>query len=618
VPHHRSPSSLNAPATRLTGVEAHFRAGRHGDAVPTLLALVRDFPADPRVLNMLANALYVSGKIEQATYYARRAVEHAPDNPSVHVTLGHTLFAGREFDEAAIRYALAWKLGLREPPVAHAHLACLRDSRRWVEGADIGRTYLTDAAIQHHPLVAMIAAECLTALGRVEDALHVLETSIALAKGARAGTIAPIDLRDMLVARASGLNYVEESDVAKIDEAHAAVAEVLSRGVTASQHAWASKPRTAARADAPLRVGLISGDLRQHSCSWFVRPLLLALDRQRIQIHCYATLVVSDEVTRELRALLPDAAWHDVSGRAWTHQRIAQQVSSDAIDILIDCSGFTSHQRLRAFAYHPAPLQLSWLGYPHDTGMPAIAARITDIHADPVRSARTLHISDTDSQSRFLCYHPPDGAGTPAARTARSNDSPFTFCCFGSLQKFSPPLLRAWSTILARAPQARLAIKSRGTDMPQVRDDVLARLRDFGIPIDRVELLAHTPDTNSHLACYRQCDLHLDTFPYAGTTTTCESLFMGVPMLTRAGTLHAGRVGVSLLTSVGLDALIAPDIEAYIDLAVGFANDPASLDPHSHNLRDRLHASPLCDAPRFASAMAGLLESALAIRMQEG
>lgn len=249
---------------------------------------------------------------------------------------------------------------------------------------------------------------------------------------------------------------------------------------------------------------------------------------------------------------------------------------------------------------------ISWLGYPNTTGLAAIDYRLTDAHADPLPSSpggppdcfhseKLLRLPQT-----FLLYRPPDDL-PPIDRTPlpTAPSAGITFCSFNALPKLSPPTIVLWSRLLHRVPDSHLLLKSAGLHDAVTRDHLLSQFRAQGIPESRLTLLPATATPREHLATYHHADIALDTFPYHGTTTTLEALLMGLPVITLAGQTHANRVGVSILTNMGLPDLIAHSEDQYLELAASLAADRPRLRHFRQALRPTLLASPLTDAPRF-------------------
>ncbi len=360
------------------------------------------------------------------------------------------------------------------------------------------------------------------------------------------------------------------------------------------QHQAICPPITTVPPGSRLKVAYLSPDLREHSVAGFLEPLLQHHDRSRFEIFCYQCNQQEDAVTARLRSYADQ--WRNISalGDAEAEALIRQ----DGVHLLVDLAGHTAGNRLGLLGRRPAPLQATWLGYPHSTGLPAISFRITDATADPAGEADGWHSERlVRLPAPFLCYGPPEDAPpvTPLPPVAQAGR--LTLACFNRIDKISPLLFEIWRGMLERLPQARLLLKSGTFADPWVRERFVAR---SGLPADRLELLARTPDRRSHLALYSHADIALDTFPYNGTTTTCEALWMGVPVVTLVGRHHAARVGKTLLEAVGLDDLATDSPEAYCDRVCALAQDSTGLSHLRQNLRSRVHASPLCNAVRFA------------------
>jgi predicted O-linked N-acetylglucosamine transferase (SPINDLY family) len=283
------------------------------------------------------------------------------------------------------------------------------------------------------------------------------------------------------------------------------------------------------------------------------------------------------------------------------------------MDVLIDLSGLTTGNMLAAFAMRPAPVQMTYLGYPNTTGVAAVDYRIVDSITDPPGAEahaveRLLRIDPC-----FLCY-----GGMEAARVAEGPPSQapgsggaVTFGSFNALQKVTDTTMRLWAEILRAVPggRARLAVKYMSTGDEQTRARLRQRLEAAGVPADRIVLMAPLPEYRDHLEAYGEIDVALDTFPYNGTTTTCEALWMGVPVVTMAGRVHAARVGASLLSAAGLPDLVARDADGYVAAAVRLAQDAGRLAALRSGLREQMKRSPLCNragfGERFGEAVRG-------------
>jgi predicted O-linked N-acetylglucosamine transferase (SPINDLY family) len=352
-----------------------------------------------------------------------------------------------------------------------------------------------------------------------------------------------------------------------------------------------------------LRVGYVSPDFKQHAVNSFIEPLLRHHDPARVEIFCYAEVRAPDDVTARLQTIVPH--WRFTIGTS--DEELRRQIRADGIDVLIDLAGHTQGNRLTVFAEKPAPVTVTWLGYPATIGLPTIDYRLTDALADPPGA------TDGDYAERlvrlpscFLCYAPPAEAPDVAALPALARGE-VTFGSFNNLLKLSPGVLDLWARLLQEVPRSRLLLKASLLADPELRRRCGERFAARGVAPERVEIMPPVTGVAEHLGLYRQVDVALDPFPYNGTTTTCESLWMGVPVVSLIGAHHVGRVGLSLLTAAGLADLAVADQESYLRRAAALAADLPALAERRRTLRLLLAASALCDAARFA----GEVETAL-------
>jgi len=350
-----------------------------------------------------------------------------------------------------------------------------------------------------------------------------------------------------------------------------------------------------------LKIGYVSPDLRSHSVAFFLEPLLRKHDRQAVEVYCYAEVAQPDAVTVRLQGIADH--WRTTIGMS--DENLARQITNDGIDILVDLAGHTSHNRLPVFSRKPAPIQVTWLGYPHSTGLSAMDYRLVDAITDPQEEADTW-ASETlvRLENGFLCYAPPQEAPAPSPPPCLKSGI-ITFGSFNNPAKLSSATLDVWAGLLDGLPTSQLLVKGKCFADDTSRAAFLKKItqRSGNIGAERVKMLGLTPGLSNHLRTYEQMDIALDPFPYNGTTTTCEALWMGVPVVTLCGDRHAGRVGASLLTQIGIPNLIANSPQAYIDIAIALAENKTRLQALHDSLRERMAASPLCDAPAFARKM---------------
>jgi predicted O-linked N-acetylglucosamine transferase (SPINDLY family) len=366
--------------------------------------------------------------------------------------------------------------------------------------------------------------------------------------------------------------------------------------------AHAVRPAAAPLDGRRLRVGYASPDFCSHSCSYFLVPLLAGHDRANVELFAYSDVAAPDGVTAAFRSLVPN--WRDMHGASDADFR--QAVARDRIDVLVDCAGHTAGNRLAAFAHRPAPVQFTWLGYPGTTGLDCFDARLVDAIADPPGAADAAASEPLARLAGgFLAYMPAPFAPPVGPLPMLAQGAP-TFGSFNNLPKITAACVALWAGVLRAVPAARLLIKARGLGEPALRERLVARFAAEGIAPGRVLAAGFDDAVQDHIARYNAIDVALDTTPYNGTTTTCEALWMGVPVVTSTGTRHAARVGTSLVSHLGRGAWAAGDAAAFAATAADLVADPARLAAIRAGLRNEMAASPLCDGARLARAVEAL------------
>jgi protein O-GlcNAc transferase len=344
-----------------------------------------------------------------------------------------------------------------------------------------------------------------------------------------------------------------------------------------------------------LKIGYVSPDFRRHSVSYFLEALFANHNHQKFEITCYSNAIIEDEVTTRLQKYVNK--WRSIFGVS--DAEAAQLIGGDKIDILVDLSGHTMGNRLELFALKPAPIQVSYLGYPATTGLSAIDYRITDNNTDPVGASDLVHTEKLlRLKGGFLCYQPP-------ANAPNVGISPFikkgyvTFGSCNNLTKLTPQVTSVWAQILRNVPKSKLLLKSKPLGDETVKTRIIDAFKAVGIAADRLDLRPWITE-RSPLSIYNEIDIALDPFPYNGTTTLCETLWMGVPTVVLEGDRHAGRVGHSLNWMVGLQDWSASSLCEYVDIAVSSSKDYTRLKEVRRMLRDKTKKSVLCDGLKFA------------------
>jgi predicted O-linked N-acetylglucosamine transferase (SPINDLY family) len=556
---------------------ADHAAGRLDAARAGYQSILSQRPDHARAMHSLGVLEKALGRADLAVELISRAIAIQPDAAEFHNNLGDALLALGRTENAVVALERALQLS---PGYVKAYnnlgLARLKQGRTAeAEGALL-------RAVSYQPNYSKALANLgavYTQSARHGEALECYRRAVQFdPKYATAHS-------SMLML----LNYMD-LDPADVFRAHREWADRYAAPITA---AATPPPRRAIAANQPIRVGFVSGDFTSHAVAGFLLALLHNRDRAALHVTCYSNVQASDEWTAHIRSQADE--WRDIVGVA--DDAAADLIRRDAIDVLIDLAGHSGKSRLLVFARRPAPVQVTWLGYPNTTGMSAMDFRLTDANADPPGVTESLHAEKLVRLRTNWCYTPPpDAPDVVPPPVSTRGDGVVTFGSFNNLAKITPAWLKVWAAILSAVPNARLLIKSNVTGDAGVQE----RVRSHFVDPSRVTLLGRDADGRAHLDRYAEVDVLLDPFPYHGTTMTCEAMWMGVPVVTMAGRTHASRVGVSLLSSVGLDELITDSREQYVAIARSLAADVPRLVALRQGMRQRMQSSPLLDGAAFA------------------
>jgi protein O-GlcNAc transferase len=556
------------------------------DAADCLSQVRKLQPRSADILMCLGLAWNALGKRPEALAVLQESTRLAPGSHDAWVNLGVIRLGGGELAEAAACFRRAIEL---QPKSAQAWTAlggALQLSGRGGESIEAHSRALE--LEPRHAKARFGRAQAYTACNRRDEALADLEDHLRHY---------PQD-REARSSRLFLLNYLDTLSSQALFAEHCAYGREVDAASEAGAIARGPQSREPGRR---LRVAFLSPDLRQHSVAYFLEPLLTHLDRAHFEVVLYHDHHAVDAVSARLRGLA--TTWRNFVGQS--DDVVEAAIRGDQPDVLFDVAGHTGFNRLRLFARRLAPVQIAYLGYPNTTGLRSMDYRLTDAVADPIGATDVLH---TERLIRFAptawTYAPPLDAPAVAPLPAGLDDArPITFGSFNALSKINETTLDLWGSALAAVPRSRLMVKSIGLQPELWR----ARLAARGISADRVVFHSGTNDVRSHLECYGGVDIALDTFPYNGTTTTCEALWMGVPVITLAGDRHASRVSASLLTAVGHPEWIATDRVHYAGIAMKLASDRAGLAAQRAQLRSEMGRSALLDhagqALRFGAAI---------------
>lgn len=552
--------------------------GRLGEAVTSFRFALSLNPNAEDIHSNLGATLRDLGQLSEAAACCRRAIEINPNFAEGHNNLGIVLAALGKIEDAKVSYRRALEI---KPDYAEAHSNLgnvLKDNGQLDEAVANCRRAVEISpgyASAHNNL-----GNVLTSLGHLDDAVSSYRKALELKPNyAQAHSNLLLTLL---------CQWGDDERVMAIERRHWNQQHALPFAPTISPH---RNDRSPGRR---LRIGYVSSDFRHHSVAFFLLPLLEAHDDGQVHVICYSMNAYADEVTKRFRDSTHE--WRECFGQS--DEDIVTQVRADRIDVLVDLSGHTAGNRLLVFARKPAPIQVTYLGYPDLTGIHAIDYRLTDSEADPIDIAegpeKLIRLPET-----AWCFNPLED-GPPIRERLIKNCPDVTFACFNHAGKVTKDMLDLWGQILNQVPNSRLVLKNSAASTPSFTRGIHAFFAGLGIESHRVEILSRMPSRLEHLQSYHKVDIALDTFPYHGTTTTCEALWMGVPVVTLAGSSHVSRVGVSLLSSVGLRELVAYSKKDYVAKAAALACDLPRLSTLQSSLRQRMQQSPLMNAPRFA------------------
>ena len=573
--------------------EAYRVSGRLDDAVAAYERAVAASPDYAEAHGNMAAALLQAGRTTEALASAEAAVAAGPEDGACCNTLGSVLRAEGRLEDALAAFGRAAELAPDFAPARRNLGLTLIDLDRFGDAAEQYRRVIED-----HPEDAAGYAGLAQALrrqGRNEQSIALHRKAVGLDAG-------------NAVYHASLLfNLLAEPPIAEPS---------IDRQTLFDEHrAW--NARHAAPLGPPaavhpnlrdpgrkLRLGYVSGDFRNHPVGRLALPVVAAHDKAQFEVFCYSRQRGADRITTEFRDCVD--VWRATAGL--DDAATAEAVRADGIDILVDLAGHTARGRLLAFARKPAPVQIAWLGYLNTTGLDAMDYVI----GDPVHTPAGCEDEFSEAILRMphdlACFEPPSDAPEVGALPAAANGR-VTFGVFNNPGKITAPAASLWARLLDAVPDALLVFKYRSYDDAGTRDGVLSRLSENGIARERVEFLGGS-GYREVLDCYRRIDIALDTFPYAGTMTTFEALWMGVPLVTLRGGRMVARAGAAHLAAAGLGGLVAGDEDQYLAIARDLANDAARLAGLRAGMRERLKSSPLCDVAGFAADLDALYREA--------
>jgi len=572
-------------ATILAAQSQWELAEKHGQVAHRLL------PHSAEACNLLASLKLSRREYEKAIHYAQKALSLVPNHAEAYQHIGSALFHLGRADESILWYRRAISQ-VPDDPAVLKNLAMLNCEKGQLDQA---LPYI-EAALERDPS----CAEAWNTLGNIRKEMGLIEEACdCYRKAAELNRVHPGFLSNAIYT----MLFLDEAPDQKtlcsqVGEGRPTQQALISLWNERFAVPWEKviTPHTNSReAGRPLRIGYVSSDFRSHPVGRFLLPLLEHHDRQQFEIFGYSSVKNPDGLTQRSKEAC--AVWRECVG--WNSLELANAIRCDKIDILIDLGMHLGYNRLEVFALKPAPVQVSYLAYPGNCGLPTIDYYFTDHFQHP------HHGGGNDSPSRpeslgdtWACYHPINETA-PVSSLPALDRGFVTFGCLNNYCKVTPRLLRLWARILEAVPDSRIKILSaQGSHRDHARQ-IFAK-RD--IAPTRIEFVERR-NVEEYLALWGQCDLGLDTFPYPGIRTTCDALWMGVPIVVLEGRKELGRAGIGPLHHVGLSDWVAADEETYVRMAIEKARDLASLTAVRVRLRERLLSSPLMAAAPLARSV---------------
>ncbi|MFQ3573928.1 MAG: tetratricopeptide repeat protein [Thermodesulfovibrionales bacterium] len=529
----------------------------------------------------VGNNLFNEGRYEEALRHYRKALIIDNKNPVPYYNIANILALMWKFSSAERHYQSAIHYGLKKPEVYNNLGNVLKD---------LGR--LSDAISAYRSALSLEPNmfEALNGLGNTLLAQGLIDESIkSYCNALKLRPDNPETFSNLLLA----LNYHHRISPTDIFNAHRAYGEIYA-DVNIKRNKFKNKK---------IRLGYVSPDFRRHSVSYFILPILQCHNRDIFEIYCYSDVQAPDRYTHTFRSLAD--LWIDTFNV--DHKRLFERILSDKIDILIDLAGHSAYNRLPVFAKKPSPIQITYLGYPNTTGLSTIDYRIVDPYTDPegltnsLNTERLLRMSDC-----FLCFSP-ETDSPPCTDPPAIKNGYITFGSLNNISKVNDLVIGLWADILLQIKDSRILIKSKALNDPSVKMKIKDSLIKKGIDEQRIILLGYIKGFYSHLEIYNLIDIALDTFPYNGTTTTFEALFMGTPVVTLKGNTHCSRVGFSILKNLCCDELIADQYDDYISICKALSLDISRLKDYKKGLRQRLLDSILTNKVEFTKRFEDLL-----------
>ena len=527
-------------------------------------------------------------RIDDARLAAEQALRQFPDSAEIRLQLGVALVGGAETrGEAHALFEAVLRIHPEHPLALYSLAGIAHDAGEPAESLNLYRR--ARAADHDFRLPPANVGDLELKIGAVDAAVRSHEAWLAEH---------PTDF-DALSSRLLTAQYEPGMTAETLRNLHRRWDTQFGKPLHSGHRRYLSSPDPNRR----LRLGLVSGDLRAHPVGYLTIRVVEALDPAKIEVVAYSGIPSDDAIAVRFKQCV--RGWRDTS--EWSDARLASEVERDRIDILIDLAGHTTPCRLFAFARKPAPVQVTWAGYPGTTGLSAMDAIIADrFHIPPGEEShyveKVVRLPDG-----LFCFDPP-AETLPISPPPAGDDGPLTFAAFHNPAKINRDVARLWARVLQCQPGACISFIYTAYDMPEVQQRIRGWFQECGIDGERLSFEKRLGRAD-FLGRYGTVDIALDTFPYSGGVTTCEALWMGVPVVTLPGRTFASRHSLSHLSVTGLEELVAQDADDYVRIVCRLGADRRSLKTLRSGLRDRVASSPLCDGRRFAHHLENLLRN---------
>lgn len=526
------------------------------------------------VFYWLGVVLQKQGKAEQSADCFRKTIELKPGHAEGHDAYGLLLLEQGRAHAAAESFERAVAIN---PQLAGAHNNLGRALKLLGQLDQAAAAFRNALAIDPNSVVLRNnLATLLKDTGQVDEAIELLRGAVKIAPDPQVAS-------NLLYL----LTFQEDVTSSQLKEEHRQWNQhYIGRNVTPHRH----RSPGLQEADRRIRVGYVSPDFRLHPVGRFFLPLLARHDRSQFEILCYSDVRSPDAVTASIKSCVD--GWRQTTGMP--DEQVAELVANDRIDILVDLSMHLADNRMLVFAHKPAPVQVTYLAYPGTTGLSAIDYRLTDGYLDPPGCDESLYSERSVRLRSYWCYQPAKDS-PPVVPPPCLASGYVTFGCLNNFCKISAGALAEWCELLRRVPDSRLLLHAgEGSHRQRLHDQLAAH----GVDPRRLEFLPRL-SIAEYFSAYNRIDIGLDSFPYPGGTTTCDALWMGVPVVSLAGQTAISRGGLSVLSNIGLAELATQDKPAYLRMANELARDPSRLAQLRATMRDRMRGSPLTDARGF-------------------